>query len=74
MQWILFFFQIFFLMIVFGLYFGLVLLPVLLSLFGAEPNPKGNIDEDEMQAGNVELNKEAMKSLVKDNNELNSIS
>ena len=68
------FFQIFFLMIVFGLYFGLVLLPVLLSLFGAEPNPKGNIDEDEMQAGNVELDKEAMKSLVKDNNELNSIS
>ena len=61
-------------MIVFGLYFGLVLLPVLLSLFGAEPNPKGNIDEDEMHASNVELDKEAMKSLVKDTNELNSIS
>ena len=60
-------------MIVFGLYFGLVLLPVLLSLFGAEPNPKGNIDEDEMQASNVELDKEAMKSLVADN-EQNSIS
>jgi len=68
------YFKIFFLMIVFGLYFGLVLLPVLLSLFGAEPNPKGNIDEDEMQAGNVELDKEAMKSLVKDTNELKSIS
>ena len=60
-------------MIVFGLYFGLVLLPVLLSLFGAEPNPKGNIEEDEMQASNVELDKEAMKSLVSDN-EQNSIS
>ena len=61
-------------MIVFGLYFGLVLLPVLLSLFGAEPNPKGSNDEDEMQAGNVELDKEAMRSLVKDTNELKSIS
>ena len=55
-------------MIVFGLYFGLVLLPVLLSLFGAEPNPKGNIDDDdEMKVGNVALDQEAMKSLVKDN-------
>ena len=60
-------------MIVFGLFFGLVFLPVLLSLFGAEPNPKGNIDEEEMQASNVELDKEAMKSLVADN-EQNSIS
>ena len=60
-------------MIVFGLFFGLVFLPVLFSLFGAEPNPKGNIEEDEIKVGNVILDKEAMKSLVKDN-ELNCTS
>ena len=33
-------------MIIFGLFFGLLFLPVLLSICGADPNPKGNIDED----------------------------
>ena len=34
-------------MIVFGLFFGLMFLPVMLSIFGGEPNPKGDYEQDE---------------------------
>ena len=34
-------------MIVFGLFFGLMFLPVMLSIFGGDPNPKGDYETDE---------------------------
>ena len=34
-------------MIVFGLFFGLMFLPVMLSIFGGDPNPKGDYEQDE---------------------------
>ncbi len=66
-----FFLQIFFLMITFGLFHGLILLPVILSLIGSRPHKSKEDEENERGSNVVEL--ENLKEVTtKLNDDINS--
>ena len=66
-------FQIYFLVVVFALYNGLVFLPVLLSLFGPPPRPEKKFEDialKTMTNGSVAVDAET-ESFVRQNQENN---